>query len=140
MYQTPTMLNHSCYPNCVVTFSQTKLLVHATEDIKEGDELTISYTELLCPSYQRKEDLRNRYYFECSCTKCLSSLEEDGLMLSLQCSDKRCCGAVPRDLAGTLAISLCRNEKSYVLLKQEAGTLFLIIFHIRKALAVSDKK
>ena len=36
--------------------------------------------------------------FECSCSKCLSPLEEDGLMLSLQCSDFRCNGAVPRDL------------------------------------------
>lgn len=74
--------------------------MHATEKIKQGDELTISYTELLCPSYQRKEDLESRYSFDCHCLKCYSPLEEDGLMLSLQCSDFRCNGAIPRDLAG----------------------------------------
>lgn len=40
--------------------------------------------------------------FECSCSKCLSPLEEDGLMLSLQCSDFSCNGAIPRDLSGNV--------------------------------------
>lgn len=102
MYQIPSLFNHSCVPNCVAIFSGTKLLIHATEEIKKGDEFTISYTELLCPSYQRKEDLKNRYMFECSCSKCLSPLEEDGLMLSLRCSDFSCNGAVPRDLSSNV--------------------------------------
>ncbi|KAJ7340411.1 SET and MYND domain-containing protein 3 [Desmophyllum pertusum] len=100
IYQTPSLLNHSCLPNCVAVFNGIKLLIHATEQIKQGDELTISYTELLCPSYQRKEDLKSHYLFDCNCPKCCSSLEEDGLMLSLKCSDFSCNGAVPRDLAG----------------------------------------
>ena len=98
IYKTPSFLNHSCQPNCVAVFNGTRLLIHATENTRQGDELTISYTELLCPSYQRKEDLKSRYLFECKCAKCSSSLEEDGLMLSLQCSDASCNGAVPRDL------------------------------------------
>ena len=40
--------------------------------------------------------------FECSCSRCLSPLEEDGLMLSLQCSDFSCSGAVPRDLLSNI--------------------------------------
>ena len=106
IYQTPSLLNHSCLPNCVAVFNGIKLLIHATEQIKQGDELTISYTELLCPSYQRKEDLKSHYLFDCNCPKCCSSLEEDGLMLSLKCSDFSCNGAVPRDLAGENAF-LC---------------------------------
>jgi len=101
IYQTPSLLNHSCHPNCVAIFNGARLLVHATENIKQGDELTISYTELLCPSYQRKQDLKSRYLFECSCAKCISPWEEDGLMLSLQCSNFSCSGAVLRDLAGS---------------------------------------
>lgn len=96
----PSFVNHSCHPNCVVVFNGTRLLIHATENIKQGDELTISYTELLCPSYQRKEDLKSRYMFDCKCTKCISSLEEDGLMLSLQCSVFSCNGVVARDVRG----------------------------------------
>ena len=72
--------------------------------------MTISYTELLCPSYQRKTELKNRYMFECSCSKCLSPLEEDGLMLSLQCSDFRCNGAVPRDLLSNILRNILCNE------------------------------
>ena len=107
IYEIPSLLNHSCAPNCVAIFNGTKLFVHATENIKQDDELTISYTELLCPSYKRKEELNSRYSFDCKCLKCRSSLEEDGLMLSLQCSDFGCNGAVPRDLAGEASCFFC---------------------------------
>ena len=106
MYQAPSLLNHSCCPNCVVVFSGTKLLVHATENINKGDELTISYTELCCPSFERKEDLKGRYFFECSCPRCSSAVDEDELMLSLQCSDSRCQGALAKSLLGELH-SIC---------------------------------
>ncbi|XP_068673902.1 histone-lysine N-methyltransferase SMYD3-like [Montipora foliosa] len=96
VYTTASYLNHSCCPNCAAVFNGTTLIIHATEQVKEGDELTISYTELLCPSYERKEDLMSRYCFECKCIKCTSPLEEDGLMLSAQCFDPGCKGAVPR--------------------------------------------
>ena len=102
IYVKASYLNHSCHPNCVAVFNGTTLVIHATEHIKQGDELTISYTELLCPSYQRKEDLMSRYWFECQCSKCTSSVKEDRLMLSLKCFDPACSGALLHCLDGEI--------------------------------------
>lgn len=44
----------------------------------------------------------SRYWFECQCPKCISPVEEDGLMLSLQCFDPACRGALVNFVDGEI--------------------------------------
>ncbi|TMW68092.1 hypothetical protein Poli38472_007764 [Pythium oligandrum] len=56
------LLNHSCDPNCVVSFvpksegkrPTVQLCIQVVQDVQEGDELTISYVELLESSKKRQ--------------------------------------------------------------------------------------
>ena len=94
IYHSVSLLNHSCQPNCVAVFNGTKLMIRVTENIQPGEELTISYTELLAPSFKRKEELRKQYFFDCCCIRCSSAKEEDGLLLSMKCFNSSCNGTV----------------------------------------------
>ena len=70
------MTNHSCDPNCEFTSSEGGRYIRefATRDIKEGEELTISYLEpddLLKDAEERKDLLFESFGFECVCRRCL---------------------------------------------------------------------
>lgn len=84
-------LNHSCSPNCLLTyiFEEGKApmqVVRAMVDIREGDELAHSYVELAFPAWQRKEQLRANYGFDCECKLCTGGdaarAEIDALLVS----------------------------------------------------------
>ncbi|KAI2462831.1 hypothetical protein F4781DRAFT_441657 [Annulohypoxylon bovei var. microspora] len=68
------MINHSCMPNAYISFSGRKAILHANQDIKEGEEITISYTN---NPYRtgRRYHLSTHYYFKCECPKCKDNLD-----------------------------------------------------------------
>ena len=43
---------------------------YAVRDIDEGEELTISYVDILAPYHERQHRLRTSLGFECSCERC----------------------------------------------------------------------
>lgn len=52
-------LNHSCAPNCLLTYELEKgkvpvQVVRAMQDIRAGEELTQSYVDLALPTWERK--------------------------------------------------------------------------------------
>ena len=64
-------INHSCEPNCEVGFiDSTDVIIIATRDIDEHEELTIAYVPEELPVDERREELSTRYGFECRCAKC----------------------------------------------------------------------
>ncbi|KAF8535733.1 hypothetical protein BDD12DRAFT_688941, partial [Trichophaea hybrida] len=70
--------NHSCAPNAHFAWCEPTLTmhIHATRDIAEGDEITISYlsSKLCVSSHQvRQRDLLARYGFLCKCTVCAAT-------------------------------------------------------------------
>ncbi|KAK9388618.1 hypothetical protein V1515DRAFT_578937 [Lipomyces mesembrius] len=65
-----SLINHSCDPNAVLVFNKNVLLVRAVREIKEGEEILISYTDNTMPMPYRKEQLRTRYFFDCQCSAC----------------------------------------------------------------------
>ena len=67
---TSSLLNHSCAPNTVITFSGRTLNLHALDHIEDGEELTINYVDTTNPTNARQEELRERYFFACHCQKC----------------------------------------------------------------------
>jgi hypothetical protein len=68
-------LNHSCLPNCWVSWDEAKgvLSTHAIRNIKADEELLIFYDvgELFFKKREaRMQELRSEYEFECACPAC----------------------------------------------------------------------
>jgi len=99
MYSTTCKMNHSCCPNIVAkyvfscssggawgeNFPMTIQCV-ALRDIKEGEELCISYISNDQPFEQRQEALAN-YGFECNCSLCLQKKSRDNVGISKDVSN-----------------------------------------------------
>ncbi|XP_040020831.2 histone-lysine N-methyltransferase SMYD3 isoform X2 [Gasterosteus aculeatus] len=81
LYPSLSLLNHDCWPNCVMVFVGTKLQLRAVRDINPEEELTISYIETLSSTEERRRQLEDQYHFTCRCQHC-DSQDKDGLMLS----------------------------------------------------------
>jgi len=73
VYQTISRFNHSCYPNAVFCDHE----VRSIRDIKEGDEITISYlAQSKLRSYsERQRELQQGFGFTCTCRLCAAEEE-----------------------------------------------------------------
>uniref|UniRef100_A0A672ZTP8 [histone H3]-lysine(4) N-trimethyltransferase n=1 Tax=Sphaeramia orbicularis TaxID=375764 RepID=A0A672ZTP8_9TELE len=72
VYPDVALVNHSCLPSVIVTYNGTLAEVRAVQDMKTGDEVLISYIDLLYPTDDRNNRLRESYYFTCDCQECKS--------------------------------------------------------------------
>lgn len=96
VYPLGALLNHSCQPNCLLRYhfgSKTLpiLEIVACRDIKQGEELTHSYVELVQPIKARQDRLRSNYGFTCECDRCLLEKGEqapEDLFLLLQLQER----------------------------------------------------
>ncbi|XP_074541368.1 N-lysine methyltransferase SMYD2-B-like [Halichoeres trimaculatus] len=70
VYPDVALINHSCLPSVIVTYSGTSAEVRAVKDMKRGDEVLIGYIDLLYPTDDRNSRLRESYYFSCECPEC----------------------------------------------------------------------
>ena len=62
----------SCVPNCRVVQLQAKpnqSYCLALNPIQSGEELRISYVNLLMPTYMRRRHLAENWYFDCICER-----------------------------------------------------------------------
>ncbi len=73
LYLKSSFFNHSCLPNCFYFGVANLLFVKAIDNIKEGEELTISYIEPK-PLYQRRNEM-NKWNFQCNCKLCQYEVE-----------------------------------------------------------------
>ncbi|XP_066554114.1 N-lysine methyltransferase SMYD2-A [Amia ocellicauda] len=64
------LMNHSCCPNVIVTYKGTVAEIRAVQEIGPGDEVFTSYIDLLYPSEDRNDRLRDSYFFNCDCKEC----------------------------------------------------------------------
>ncbi|XP_075155456.1 SET and MYND domain containing, class 3 isoform X1 [Haematobia irritans] len=92
-----SITDHSCKPNAVATFEGTTLHVQATEDIDidrdclDWSKIFISYIELLNTPAIRRRQLKDNYYFLCTCSKCIDPQET--LEMEAACCPNRKCKA-----------------------------------------------
>eukprot|EP00049_Salpingoeca_infusionum_P005855 m.97893 g.97893 ORF g.97893 m.97893 type:complete len:582 (+) comp13113_c1_seq2:2686-4431(+) len=71
IYPAIAMVNHSCSPNCaVVSTPGGTVTVRALRPIAAGDEVTVSYVDLLQPRAQRRAELMQTKEFTCHCLRC----------------------------------------------------------------------
>lgn len=72
-------INHSCDPNVFLVMDGRTISARCLRKIEEGDELTISYVENTNPTTIRQKELKQKFFFDCRCAKCLNegSILED---------------------------------------------------------------
>ncbi|XP_037541788.1 N-lysine methyltransferase SMYD2-B [Nematolebias whitei] len=83
IYPDVALINHSCLPSVIVTYNGTSAEVRAVQDMKPGDEVLISYIDLLYPTDDRNTRLRESYYFTCDCHECRTK-SKDKLKLKVR--------------------------------------------------------
>ena len=69
-------INHSCEPNCVLSFKGRTAYITAIREIPKGTEITISYIPLPKSFLTRKEHLHRQFNFTCYCCLCSKQREE----------------------------------------------------------------
>ena len=77
-YPTTALLNHSCAPNCVLTYDGNRVEVRTLCEVAAGTELCHSYVELCQPTAVRQRVLAEGYGFVCRCARCVDGLSHDG--------------------------------------------------------------
>jgi SET domain len=65
----PSFVNHSCDPNTRRIHVGDWLILHASRDIKAGEEITFAYFDVLKPLTDRQESAKT-WGFECQCNRC----------------------------------------------------------------------
>ncbi|OAA55029.1 SET domain protein [Niveomyces insectorum RCEF 264] len=65
-------LNHDCRPNADYHYDYDTLTqhVHAVRPIAAGEEITVSYMDLIKPRQQRVDKLQSTWGFQCGCSLC----------------------------------------------------------------------
>jgi hypothetical protein len=72
-----SMAQHSCDPTChYAVLRDGRLVLVARRDIAAGGEVSISYVDVWQPAAERREELRKRYAFTCTCRWCDGSSPE----------------------------------------------------------------
>ncbi|KAI1075802.1 hypothetical protein F5B20DRAFT_373904 [Whalleya microplaca] len=75
IHPTLSMVNHSCVPNAFVQCVGRNAVLHAYQEIKEGEEIEITYIGHTLPRSYRQQALKARYHFDCSCPRCEYDLD-----------------------------------------------------------------
>ncbi|KAG1927305.1 N-lysine methyltransferase SMYD2-B isoform X1 [Pimephales promelas] len=82
------LMNHSCCPNVIITYRGVNAEVRAVQEISPGEEIYISYIDLLYPTEDRIEKLRDIYYFSCDCKECTTKSMDKVKMKMRKLGDK----------------------------------------------------
>lgn len=91
VYYKASFFEHSCRPNLSKSFSQNnEIIFWAPSGIKANEHLTISYTDVLWGTSNRRHHLKQTKHFDCDCERC-SDVTEYGTFFSamkcLQCPE-----------------------------------------------------
>lgn len=99
IYLGVSITDHSCQPNAVATFEGNELHVQAIEDLPclDWSKIYISYIDLLNTPEQRRQDLKDHYYFLCVCSKCIDPQETRDMNAAV-CPNRNCDASVNPEL------------------------------------------
>lgn len=107
------LTNHACVPNTRhLVDDQGDLLVYATKPIAKGEQITMTYTDLLWDTTLRRQFLRATKHFSCCCSRCSDPKENGSLLAALKCASEACTGLLlpdqPLNYASPWTCSQCR--------------------------------
>lgn len=114
------MLEHSCRPNLSKSFTSKKEIVFwAPNSIKQGERLSISYSDVLWGTANRQDHLQQTKLFRCTCARCLDPTEFGTYLSALKCSgfkkDSNCSGMLlPENLKNWYGGYICNKCRGLV--------------------------
>ena len=97
VFETLSMINHSCQPNALYTSSWDSTLktpkasIHALRDIAAGDEITFSYVLSSQSRSGRSSEISASWGFKCLCIRCETFGDDTQLLRCDRCNG----GSVP---------------------------------------------
>ncbi|GAM19370.1 hypothetical protein SAMD00019534_025450 [Acytostelium subglobosum LB1] len=86
MYPFISLLNHSCQPNAVQLFCGSICEVRALRPIKQGEEILICYCTQEQSHEERREVLKDYFFFDCACPKCMDVINNNRLDMYFKCN------------------------------------------------------
>ncbi|XP_065342468.1 SET domain-containing protein SmydA-8-like [Cloeon dipterum] len=120
VYPIASLPEHNCMPNTFRMFEKDlSVCVRATQDIPKGGHITVTYTDSLWATPERRAHLFFSKHFLCVCNRCKDPTEMGTFLTALRCQMKDenggstfCQGAVlPVDPLAPPAESERQNEK-----------------------------
>lgn len=69
-YPVGSLFNHSCRPNAVVSYEGATQIVRCVEDVEFGEEIVIGYVDPAEAGKARRQRLKDKYFFTCTCERC----------------------------------------------------------------------
>ncbi|XP_032570769.1 SET domain-containing protein SmydA-8 [Drosophila sechellia] len=87
LFRQACMMEHACQPNCDFQFDNKtqQVAVRAGCDLRKGDHLRITYTNILWGTQLRQHHLRLTKHFSCHCNRCLDPTEYGTYISALTC-------------------------------------------------------
>lgn len=82
------VFNHSCQPNATSLTKGLTQEIRSLNHIMPGQEVTVSYIDLLQTREHRRRELKENWYFDCECKRC-SSPDLDHQVLRLKKKDQQ---------------------------------------------------
>lgn len=73
------LFNHSCEPNAIIKSEGRIVSLRALKSIKKDQEICIQYIDLNADVHARRAQLSSRYWFSCSCARCIRELKESAI-------------------------------------------------------------
>ncbi|XP_073846739.1 SET domain-containing protein SmydA-8-like [Musca autumnalis] len=87
LYLNASMLAHNCIPNANQAIDeQYRIKIYANRDIDKDEMVTISYTNVLMGTDDRRNFLQEGKYFHCVCARCEDPTELESHMSTLICN------------------------------------------------------
>ncbi|ESQ34307.1 hypothetical protein EUTSA_v10007288mg [Eutrema salsugineum] len=65
-----SFINHSCLPNARRLHVGEYAIVHASRDIKAGEEITSAYFDVLSSPLEKRKEMAESWGFCCGCSRC----------------------------------------------------------------------
>ncbi|CAE1235513.1 SMYD [Acanthosepion pharaonis] len=112
LYLSTSKLDHCCAPNCVYTYNGTEQIIRALTYIEQPspDKMFVTYIDNAMPSWERRLQLNENYYFYCQCSWCVDEAKHiDRLMTSVKCPNSWCFGfsGITKDDTGQTQLLSC---------------------------------
>lgn len=87
----PTLarINHSCAPNARIHVNGAEATVLAERNVYPGDEITISYVDSEMNVAERRKELKERWFFDCKCERCMVELKGGTYIKDQQANENR---------------------------------------------------
>ncbi|XP_075229356.1 protein-lysine N-methyltransferase SMYD4-like [Lycorma delicatula] len=124
IFPSASMMNHSCDPNIINSFSKEFLIVQAVRDIPRNDEVFNCYGPFYrrMNTKERKEVLKKQYFFDCLCPPCQKEGNDDFLAKFSGFLCSKCSGPLlPSDINQGTCLD-CGNFQPVVKLMEQVSS------------------